>query len=109
MNKLNLHFKNKEHLTALLNDTTFSLEIQYLNPERFDDYNLELIDPSEYHQELDTEEVILGKFARAIKRLIFSNSTYPIDYLNTILVYRKNGLTHNKQVIIDSTDFKLDN
>jgi hypothetical protein len=108
MNKINLHFKSKEHITILLKDPEFTLEIKYLQPKRFDDYNLELLDPFEYHTPLDTEEVILGKFARGLKRIIFPTSNNPVEYLNANPAYRKNGLKHNEQIIIDSTDFELD-
>ncbi len=63
MRAIKLHFPDQNHLTTLLNDQQFQMNINYLNPYRLDNNNIVLFDPITQHNALDTEIVILSKFA----------------------------------------------
>lgn len=106
MRAIKLHFPEQTHLTALLNDRQFLLDINYLNPYSLDSNNLVLFDPVTQHNPLDTEIVILSKFARAIKNIIFPNSQHNVEFLNPFLGQQKGGLIHDSLRVIDSTDIE---
>lgn len=107
MRAIKLQFTDKKYLDGLLNDNDFLANINYLSPNRLNDLNLVLFDPITQNNALDTEVVILSKFARAIKNLFFQNTPYNIEFLNPILNQQKGGLIHNTERIIDSTDIQI--
>lgn len=106
MRAIKLHFPNQNHLTTLLNDLQFQMDIGYLKPNRLDNNNIVLYDPVNQHNPLDTEIVILSKFARAIKNILFSNTQHNVEFLNPFLVQQKGGLIHDRTRVIDSTDLE---
>jgi hypothetical protein len=106
MRAVKLHFPNGTILTTLLKDNRFQNDINYLSPYRINDNNIVLFDPVTQHSPLDTEMVVLSKFGRAIKDIIFPTTTHNIEFLHPILGQQKGGLVHNGQVIIDSTDLE---
>jgi hypothetical protein len=106
MRAVKLHFIDGNHLTTLLADNNFQTDIDYLSPYRLDNNNIALFDPVTQHAHLDTEMVVLSKFARAIKNIIFPTTNHNIEFLNPILGQQKGGLVHNDTVIIDSTDLE---
>ncbi|WP_159258787.1 hypothetical protein [Tenacibaculum maritimum] len=105
MNSIRLHFVSQEHLNELLNDEELTINLDYLNPNRTGDNFLELTDTVENHNILDTEVVVLTIFAKAIKRVLYSNSQSQIEFLNPIANMQKNGLRHQNLIIIDQTRF----
>jgi len=107
MRSIKLHFPVAAHLTALLNDQNFQSDIQYLTPTILDNNNIVLYDPVTQHNRIDTELVVLSKFSRGIKRVIFSATEYEIEFLNPFLGMQKGGLVHNSERIIDSTDLEI--
>lgn len=107
MRAIKLEFANNVYLDQLINDTSFSKEIQYLNPNRINGTNLVLFDPVPQHDHLDTEAVILSIFARAIKRIIFPNTAFEIEFLNPFVNQQKGGVHHNGTRIITSTDIQI--
>ncbi|HAF29441.1 MAG TPA: hypothetical protein DCG75_10380 [Bacteroidales bacterium] len=107
MRAVKLQFTDKKYLDGLLNDNNFSANIKYLSPIRLNDVNLVLFDPITEHNALDSEVVILSKFARAIKSLFFPNTAYNVELLNPVLNQQKGGLIHNTERIIDSTDIQI--
>src|SRR6056297_1684308 len=96
MRQIKLHFTDANHLDTLLNDQQFTSDIEYLNPQRLDNHNIILTDPIKQHHAFDTEMVVLSSFARAIKRLIFTNSDEDIVFMNPIVGQQKGGLAHGK-------------
>lgn len=109
MRAIKLHFTNPNDLTTLMNDANFCTNIRYLSPNRLDNNNLALFDPVTQHNALDTEIVVLTKFSRAIKNLLFPNTNYGVEFLHPILGEQKGGLVHNGTSIIDSTDIEIIN
>ncbi len=107
MRAIKLQFTDKKYLDGLLNDAEFAANINYLNPYRLNDLNLALFDPITQHNALDSEVVILSKFARAIKNLFFPNTPHNIEFMNPIINQQKGGLIHNTERIIDSTDIQI--
>jgi hypothetical protein len=65
-----------------------------------------LFDPITQNEPLDTEIVILSKFARAIKNILFPNTQHNVEFLNPFLGQQKGGLIHDRTVVIDSTDLE---
>jgi hypothetical protein len=104
MNAVKLHFPNPVHLSTLLSDSSFFNAIAYLNPNRLDEYNIELLDSVSNHSRFDSEVVVLSKFASGLKRLLFPASEHSIDFLNPVADQQKGGLRHGTERIIDSTD-----
>lgn len=102
MQRLTLHFVAREQLTRLLEDDEFRTRIDYLEPVRVDENYLQLEDPVETHQEMDSEVVILSIFARGIKRLLYPDTNQNITFLNPDANGYKRGLMHDRLVIIDS-------
>jgi hypothetical protein len=107
MRAIKLQFTDKKYLAGLLNDDAFVANINYLNPYKLNDLNLVLFDPITQHNALDSEVVILSKFARGIKNLFFQDTPYNIEFLNPIINQQKGGLVHNNQRIIESTDIQI--
>ena len=106
MRAVKLQLIDGNHLTTLLADNNFKIDIDYLSPYRIDNNNIALFDPVTQHTPLDTEMVILSKFARVIKNIIFPSTNHNVEFLNPILEQQKGGLIHNNTVIIDSTDLE---
>lgn len=106
MRAIKLHFPDQNHLTTLLNDQQFQMDINYLNPYLLDNNNIVLFDPVTQHNPLDTEIVILSKFARAIKNILFPNTQHNVEFLNPFLGQQKGGLIHDRLRVIDSTDLE---
>ncbi|WP_291276082.1 hypothetical protein [Flavobacterium sp.] len=106
MRAVKLHFRNDSYLTTLLANDGFKIDINYLSPYKIDNNNIVLFDPVTQHDPLDTEMVVLSKFARAIKNIIFPTTNSNIEFLNPILGQQKGGLVHDRLVIIDSTDLE---
>jgi hypothetical protein len=71
MRAIKLQFTDRKYLAGLLADGEFMANITYLNPYKLDDLNIALFDPITQHNALDTEIVVLSKFARAIKKIFF--------------------------------------
>lgn len=90
----------------MLNDQQFQSDINYLNPYQLDNNNIVLFDPVTQHNPVDTEVVVLSKFASGIKRILFPNTEYGVEFLNPFLGQQKGGLIHNNSRIIDSTDLE---
>lgn len=107
MRAIKLHFPNATILTNLLSDETFESEIRYLSPYTIGANNIVLFDPVTSHGPLDTEIVVLSKFARAIKRVVFPQSGYNVELFNPIIGEQKGGLIHNSVRVIDSTDIEI--
>lgn len=107
MRTIKLQFVNGNHLSLLLADNLFMGDIQYLQPSKFDDKNIVLTDPIIQHGRLESEMVVLSIFARGIKRVIFPNTKYEIEFLDPYVGHQKGGLVYNDQKIIDSTDIQL--
>lgn len=107
MRAIKLEFTDTVYLDQLINDTRFAEEIHYLNPNRINGNNLVLFDPVPQHDYLDTEAVILSIFARAIKRIMFSNTAFEIEFLNPFVNQQKGGVHHNGTRIITSTDIQI--
>src|SRR5687767_4325501 len=106
MRLIKLHFVDPRHLTSLLANAWFARDIAYLHPNRLDDHSIELSDPVEHHDQWDTEIVVLSKFATGIKRIVFPNTHYNLEFLDPVLGRHKGGLRHNGDIIIDSTDLQ---
>lgn len=106
MRAVKLHFTDGNHLTTLLADTNFQNDINYLSPYRIDNNNIVLFDPVTQHAPLDTEMVVLSKFARAIKNIIFPTTNYNVEFYNPFLGQQKGGLVHDRTVVVDSTDLE---
>ena len=106
MRAVKLHFVDSSHLTTLLANDSFKININYLSPYKIDDNNIVLFDPITEHDPLDTEMVVLSKFARAIKNIIFPDTNSNVEFLHPILGQQKGGLIHDRLVIIDSTDLE---
>jgi hypothetical protein len=107
MRAIKLHFVKPSHLEILLSDNELQTEIKYLNPKKLDTHSIGLYDPILQHYYLDTEMVVLSIFARAIKRLVFSNSNHNIVFLNPYVGQQKGGFAYNNEIIIDSTDIEM--
>ena len=107
MRAIKLKFIDKRCLDGLLNNAEFVANINYLNQYRLNDLNIALFDPITQHNALDSEIVILSKFARAIKNLFFLDTEYSIEFLNPIINQQKGGLIHNTERIIESTDIQI--
>jgi hypothetical protein len=105
MNSIRLHFVSNEHLTTLMNDAEFQLRIEHLNPEIIENNYLNLTDNVQQHNMLDSEVVILSIFARAIKRILYPDTSTQIEFLNPIVNRQKNGLKHDNLIIIDQCRF----
>lgn len=106
MRPVKLHFVESNHLIALLADNDFIVNVNYLNPSKISDNHIVFFDPITHHTALDTEMVVLSKCASAIKRVIFPDTSFTVEFLNPILGQQKGGLIHNDLVIIDSTDIE---
>ena len=106
MRSIKLHFPNPDHLSTLLNDRSFLIEIDYLKPSCIDNNYILLLDPVIEHSPLDSEVVVLSKFARAIKRILFQDSANSIEFLFPFMEQQKGGLVHNGIRIIDSTEIE---
>jgi hypothetical protein len=106
MRAIKLHFPDENHLTTLLNDQQFQMDINYLYPYRLDNNNIVLFDPVTQHNPLDTEIVVLSKFARAIKSILFFDTQHNVEFLNPFLGQQKGGLIHDGIRVIDSTDLE---
>jgi len=106
MRTIKLHFPNPNHLTTLLNNRNFQIEINYLKPSCIDDNNILLFDPIIEHNPLDSEVVVLSMFARAIKRILFPDSANSVEFLFPYVEQQKGGLIHNNIRIIDSTEIE---
>jgi hypothetical protein len=107
MRAIKLHFPDPNHLLVLLNDKAFFSAIRYLSPHRLDDNNLALFDPVTHHAPLETEIVVLSKFARGIKDILFPDQPHEIEFLDARLGNRKGGLRIENTRIIDSTDVEM--
>ena len=105
---IKLTFSVKEELDKLLMDSEFMMHIEYFNPRRLNDHNIALIDPSEYHNSLLTELVVLTEFAWAIKKVLYPEST--IEFIEPEIGKSKIGLKiKGIGRIIESTDTRLAN
>lgn len=102
MRTIMLEFVAKHELDQLLSDQEFQKEINYLNPTRMGEKIL-LNDPIEQHSSIDSEIVVLSIFSCAIKRILFPSTKYQIEFLNPFANQQKGGLSHNLQIIIEST------
>lgn len=102
MKTIKLHFVDDNHLSTLLEDLTFLADIDYLSPYRIDNNNIIIFDPITQHDSIDTELVVLSKFARAIKKIIFPNTNQNVEFLNPILGELKGGLVHGRREIVKS-------
>tara|TARA_Y100001934_G_C12092553_1_gene649936 strand:- start:426 stop:776 length:351 start_codon:yes stop_codon:yes gene_type:complete len=109
MRGIKLHFTDKKYLDGLYQDSDFMADIKYLNAYKSTQVDLILFDPITNHNHLDTEIVVLSKVSRAIKRIFFPDSRHNIKLLNSVLNEQKGGLTHDKDVIINSTDIQITN
>jgi hypothetical protein len=103
MRTITLDFESKKELDALLEDQEFLREIAYLKPEKLDEKRLILFDPIEQHSPLDSEKEVLTIFSYAIKRILFSDSNYDIEFLVPKANPQRGGLKHNTVNVINST------
>jgi hypothetical protein len=101
MREITLQFTFIAQLDLLENDHGLSVETQYLNPRRIGNCML-MFDPIEEHNPIDTEDTVLRIFGSAIKRILFPNTPYNIEFICQFDNHFKQGLTHNGQVILSS-------
>jgi len=107
MRAIKLHFVDPKHLEILLKDKKLSSELQYLKSEILGNDSIGFYDPIEQHSYLDTEAVVLTTFARAIKRILFPETDYNIQFLNPFANKQKGGLAHNGIAVVDSTEIQV--
>ena len=107
MRTVTLEFSTSQELEILLKDEAFLSEIAYLKPEKLDDNKLILYDPAIQHSPLDSEVVVLTIFSYAIKRILFLDSDFNIEFLNPFANSQKVGLHHNGYRVINSTTIQL--
>jgi hypothetical protein len=103
MRTITLDFAEKKELDVLLKNEEFLREIAYLKPEKLDEKRLILFDPIIQHYPLDSEVVVLTIFSYAIKRILFPDSDFNIEFLNPFANSQKGGLQHNGHIVINST------
>jgi len=108
MRSIKLTFSDEKCIDGLINDKMFMADITYLQPNRLDRLNLALYDPVAGHHQLDTEIVVLNKFARAIKRHFFANTAHDAVFLSNNSQSLKGGLRHDQERKISSTDVQVD-
>lgn len=107
MRTITLEFTSEKQLEALLKDQAFLQKIAYFKPKKLDDKRLILFDPIEQHSALDSEVVVLTIFSYAIKRVLFPESDYNIEFISPFANSQKGGLHHNGNKIINSTTIQL--
>jgi hypothetical protein len=107
MRSITLKFTSAKELEAILKEQAFLQEISYLTPEKLDERRLILFDPIEQNNALDSEVVVLTIFSYYIKRVLFPDSDFNIEFINTIANSQKGGLHHNGDKIINSTTIQL--
>lgn len=103
MRTITLEFASSNELEVLLSDQSFIQEITFLNPVKLDYKRLVVSDHIEYQSPLDSEVVVLSIFSRAIKRLLFPNTKYQIEFIIPFVNEQKGGLHHNGYRVISST------
>ena len=106
MNRIKIHFVEENHLNLILNDEEFQLQSSYLNPVKFENNFINITDNNEFHDILATEVLILTICARAIKRIIYPDTTTHMEFLEKYPNHPKNGLRHGNSIIIDQCRFE---
>lgn len=107
MRTVMLEFVSNEDLNALLANDGFAQDINYLMPNRLDDRKIVLTDPVPQHDRLDSEVVVLSMFANGIKRILFPDTGYNIEFLVPFANAQKGGLRHDTQIVIHSTTVQV--
>jgi hypothetical protein len=107
MRTVTLEFTLEKQLEALLKDQAFLQEIAYFKPKKVDEKRLILCDTIEQHSALDSEVVVLTILSYAIKRILFPESDYNIEFISPFANSQKGGLHHNGNKIINSTTIQL--
>lgn len=104
MRNILLNFTNPQFVDALLGDTDFMTQAQYLNPRRLSPVRIGFSDPVQSHSAHNTEDIVLTICGIAIKRLCFGQFDGEVEYLTPYIGSQKGGIRIQKTIIVDSTE-----